>query len=251
MIVDVHCHLNFPQFREDVDEVIDRAKNKGVVNIVNAGTDHKTNLEVLELAKKDEILKTTLGLYPTYAMNLSQEDLEKEIEFIRSKKDEIVGIGEIGLDFHLTKEGDLKQKQIVAFKKIISSLKDLNKVFVIHSRKAERECIEILEEFGVKKVNFHCFSGSFKLAKRIEDNGWTMSIPANIDKSEHFQGIVKQTSINNLLTETDAPFLSPLGESRSESSFISETIKRISEIKNMNVDEVEKNIYFNYQKLFF
>ena len=102
----------------------------------------------------------------------------------------------------------------------------------------------------VKKVNFHCFSGSFKLAKRIEANNWTMSIPANIDKSQHFQGIVEQTSINNILTETDAPFLSPAGETRCEPSFIKQTLNKIAEIKQMDVKEVTNNIYLNYQKLF-
>ena len=77
-----------------------------------------------------------------------------------------------------------------------------------------------------------------------------MSIPANIGKSEHFQGIVKQTSINNLLTETDSPFLSPVGEERSEPSFVKQTIKKIAEIKDMDVKEVTNNIFLNYQKSF-
>lgn len=250
MIVDVHCHLYFPQFEEDMEEVIKRAETAGLVALVNAGTDHKSNLKVLELSKKYNVVKATLGLYPTTALELSDEEVDKEIKFIKSNKDNIVGIGEIGLDFQLTKEPEKQQRQIEVFKRLITSLKDLDKTFVIHSRKAEKECVDILEELGAKKVNFHCFSGSFKLAKRIEANNWTMSIPANIDKSQHFQGIVEQTSINNLLTETDAPFLSPAGETRCEPSFIKQTLIKIAEIKNMNVKEVTNNIYLNYQKTF-
>ncbi|MBT3865935.1 TatD family hydrolase [Candidatus Woesearchaeota archaeon] len=250
MIVDVHCHLYFPQFDEDREEAIKRAEANGLVAIVNAGTDHESNVKVLELSEKYKIVRATLGLYPTTALKLSEEELDKEIEFIKSNKDKVVGIGEIGLDFKLTTEPKQQQRQIEVFKKIITSLKDLNKTFVIHSRKAEKECVEILEELEVKKVNFHCFSGSFKLAKRIEANNWTMSIPANIDKSQHFQGIVEQTSINNILTETDAPFLSPAGETRCEPSFIKQTLNKIAEIKQMDVKEVTNNIYLNYQKLF-
>ena len=250
MIVDVHCHLYFPQFGEDMEEVIKRAESNGLVALVNAGTDHKSNLKVLELSKKHKIVQATLGLYPTEALKISDKELEKEIGFIKENKDNIVGIGEIGLDFQLTKEPKQQQRQIEVFKKLSTSLRDINKTFVIHSRKAERECVEILEELKIKNVNFHCFSGSFKLAKRIESNNWTMSIPANIDKSQHFQGIVEQTSINNLLTETDAPFLSPSGKSRCEPSFVKQTLNKIAEIKKMDVKEVTNNIYLNYQKLF-
>ncbi|MBT4576923.1 TatD family hydrolase [Candidatus Woesearchaeota archaeon] len=250
MLVDVHCHLYFPQFEKDFEEVIKRAESVGLVSIINAGTDHDSNVTVLGLSKKYKIINATLGLYPTEALEISDEELDKELDFIKSHKDNIVGIGEVGLDFQLTTEPEQREKQIKVFKKLITELKPLNKTFVIHSRKAEKQCIEILEELEVKKVNFHCFSGNFKLAKRIEQNNWTMSIPANIGKSEHFQGIVKQTSINNLLTETDSPFLSPVGEERSEPSFVKQTIKKIAEIKDMDVKEVTNNIFLNYQKSF-
>ncbi len=250
MLVDVHAHLYLDQFSKDIDEVIVRAKKSGVVSIINSGTDHDSNITVLKLAEKYDICNATLGIYPTDAMKLTKAELDKEIEFIKSKKDKIVGIGEIGLDFHLTKEKNDHEKQIKAFRHIITSLKDIGLTFVIHSRKAEKECIDILEESKIKNVVFHCFTGKFSLVKRIQQNNWSASIPANIDKSHHFQGMVDILSINNILTETDAPFLTPAGEERSESSFIRGTIKKIAEIKKMEEDEVEKNIYLNYQKLF-
>jgi TatD DNase family protein len=250
MFVDVHSHLYFPQFDKDRKDVIERAKSSDVKAVINAGTNHDSNLKVLELSKKYDIVKATLGIYPTAAMNLSTKELKEEIEFIRSKSKEIIGIGEIGLDFHLTKKESDHNKQIEAFKEILTSLKDLNKTFVIHSRKAEAECIDILEELKVKKVVFHCFCGKVKLLKRIEDNGWTISIPANIDKSQQFQLAVEKMSINNLLTETDAPFLAPRDKERSEPAFVVSTIKKIAEIKKITQEEAKKNIFFNYQKLF-
>jgi len=102
----------------------------------------------------------------------------------------------------------------------------------------------------IKKVVFHCFSGKFSLIKRIEGNGWLISIPANIDKSEHFQGAVQKTSISNLLTETDAPFLAPKDKDRSEPSFVINTINKIAELKKLDKEEVKKNIFLNYQRTF-
>ncbi|MDP3917130.1 MAG: TatD family hydrolase [Nanoarchaeota archaeon] len=251
MIVDVHSHIYFPEFENDLNEVIERAKEAGIISIISAGIDHKTNMQVLELAKKDKILNSTLGIYPTTAMNISEKELDDEIRFIKENNNEIIGIGEIGLDFKEANTEEQHKKQINAFRKILTSLESLDKPFIIHSRKAEKECISILEELNIKKVNFHCFTGSYKLAKKIEQNGWFLSIPANIDKSEHFQGIVNLISINNLLTETDAPYLCPKGKERSEPSFITGTIDKISEIKKLDVNEVKKNIFLNYQKLFY
>jgi TatD DNase family protein len=250
MIVDIHSHLYFPQFEKDLDETIERAKKFGIKTIINSGTDHENNLKVLELSKKYDIIEATLGIYPTTATELSEKELLEEIKFIENNSKNIVGVGEIGLDFKLTSEEKEKTKQVNAFKIIINSLKKLEKPFIIHSRKAEKECIEILEELNAKKVVFHCFSGSHKLIKRIEENGWYVSIPANLDKSEHFQGVVEKISINNILTETDAPFLAPKNEERSEPAFIIRTIKKIAQIKKLTEEETQKNIFFNYQQLF-
>jgi len=250
MIVDIHLHLHFPQYDKDREKVVERAKQAGATALINSGTEHETNLKVLDLAKKHEIVKASLGIYPTYAEKLTEKELEKELEFIKSKEQEIIAIGEIGLDFKEVSDENGMKKQIKAFKKIITSLKELDKPFIIHSRKAERQTLEILEELKPKKVIFHCFSGGFKLAKRIQENDWSVSIPCNIEKSEHFQGIVNLISINNILTETDGPYLAPIGELRSEPAFIKRTIKKIAEIKKMDEKEVENNIFLNYQKLF-
>ena len=121
---------------------------------------------------------------------------------------------------------------------------------LVHSRKAEKEVIEILEELNAKKVLMHCFSGKLKLAERIEKNGWYFSIPPVIVHSTHFQEMIKRVSITKLLTETDAPYLGPDKEQRNEPKNVIFVIRKIAEIKGMDEKEVENSIYMNYQHLF-
>ncbi len=259
MLVDVHTHLTFPQFEKDLDEVIKRAKEARLVAILCSGVDHESNVKVLELAKKYEIIKASLGVYPLDAVGLGHYDdvprenrpfnVDEELKFIEKNKDNILAIGEIGLD--KSPEGDCKLKeQEEVFWKCIRLAEKINKPIVVHTRKAEKECLEILESSKLKKVVLHCFTGNLKLVKKAEDLNFYLSIPAVVTRLKHFQEVIQRTSLNNLLTETDAPYLSPYKDQRNEPSFIKETIKIISQIKNITEDEAEKIIFSNYQKVF-
>ena len=121
---------------------------------------------------------------------------------------------------------------------------------IIHSRKAELDVVEMLESSDIKKVVLHCFSGRHHLIKRAAEHGWSFSVPTNIVKSEHFQKMVEMVNISQLLTETDAPYLSPFTGKRNEPAFIAESLKKIAEVKNMTVDDTANNIFMNYQHLF-
>ncbi|MBS3150498.1 TatD family hydrolase [Candidatus Woesearchaeota archaeon] len=245
MIVDVHAHLTYDDIYSQIDDVIERAKKAGVNAIVSNGTNLKDNKKVLELSRRYDIIKPALGLYPIEAEKLSDEKLNEVFDFFYKNK--FIAFGEIGLD---KKEGKDFPKQKQVFEKILSLAEKTDKPVIVHSRKAELDCIEIIESFKMKKVVMHCFSGKFKLVKRIEDNGWFFSIPTNIIKLLHFQNIVKEVSLNQLLTETDAPFLSPYKDRINEPSFIVETIRKMSEIKQMDENEIKNIIYMNFQKIF-
>tara|TARA_Y100000310_G_C20680129_1_gene815433 strand:+ start:1445 stop:2194 length:750 start_codon:yes stop_codon:yes gene_type:complete len=246
MLVDVHCHLNSEEFDKNRDEVIKRAEKLNMT-IVDSGTTLKENKKSLELSKKYKIVESSLGLYPLHAIKLNEKQLNEELNFIKKNKNKIISIGEIGLDKNY--EGHNIKKQIKSFEKVLSLAEKINKPVVIHSRKAEKECIDILETFKTKNI-MHCFTGNFKLVKRIQDNNYFFSIPTNIVRLLHFQKIVEQTSTSQLLTETDSPYLSPYKEKRNEPSFTVETIKQISKIKNLEQEEVKKLIYMNFQKVF-
>lgn len=244
MLVDVHAHMTLERFKKDIDEVMER--NKGVI-IVENGLDHKNNLEVLELAKKYNNVRPALGIYPTHAVGLDDNSFEKELKFIEKNKSKISAVGEIGMDLQEIKDITLQKERFI---RLIELARKINKPVIVHSRKAESQTVDTLEETGYKKVIMHCFCGNMKLVKRIEDNGWFITIPALVVKSQQFQLVAEKVNINQLLTETDSPYLHFNRDERNEPKNVLHSIKKISEIKNMDENEVERNIFMNFQKIF-
>lgn len=248
MLIDVHAHMEHPAFRSDLPAVIERAKEAGLTIIISSGTDHESNIETLKLAGKFPLIKPSLGIYPTDALKLSEKEFERNTNFIKENKKKIIAVGEIGMDFHEVRGKEKEQEN--NFLKLLQLSEELKLPVIIHSRKAEKKVIEILESFKIKKIVMHCFSGSMNLVKRIEDDGWMFSVPCNIVFSEHFQNVVRQVSISQLLTETDAPFLPPVKGQRNEPKNVVYTIDKISEIKNLDKEEVKKIIFMNFKKIF-
>jgi TatD DNase family protein len=245
MLIDVHCHLDFKDFDKDRNEVIERAKQNNFKVIISNGTDLESNKKVLELSKKYDIVKPSFGLYPLEAEKISEKELKELITFIEKNKP--VSIGEVGLDL---KHGKDLEKQKEALKKLINLSKKLDIPIIVHSWKAEKETIDFLKENKAKKVILHCFSGNLEHIKQAEGLGYSFSIPASIVKNKTFRKLAKRIKLNSILTETDAPFLSPFEGKRNEPSFIKESIKKIAEIKGITEEELEKIIFMNYQRLF-
>lgn len=241
MIIDVHAHLDLVK---DLDGVINRAKEKKIVTIITNGLNHETNLKSIELKNKYNIVENALGIYPSYGIELSDDEINKEIRFISENSP--FAIGEVGLDFTYPN----KEKQIKVFKQFIELAINLDLPIIVHTRKAEKECIDLLEKSKINKVVLHCFKGDKELINRAIKNNFSFSIPAIILKSKHFEELVKLSPIENLLTETDCPFLSPYPGKENEPSFITETIKRIAKIKKLDPIEVENLIFMNFQRIF-
>ena len=241
--VDVHAHLDMCS---DTEEVVARAKKEDVW-IIAAGVDHKSNAAILNLSRGHHHVGVCLGIYPVEAEKLTDKDLEKEFAFMKEHKEAIAGIGEVGLDLH---EGEDLERQKIVLRKLVNVAKDLDKPLVVHSRKAEEETIAFLEGFKYKKIVMHCFSGNMKLVERILENGWFLSIPASVAYSEHFQTIVRRASLNQLLCETDSPFLHPEKKMNNEPAQVIQGYKKIAEIKNLELEDVKDAIWKNVVKLF-
>ncbi|MEA3429889.1 MAG: TatD family hydrolase [Nanoarchaeota archaeon] len=246
MLVDVHCHLDMI---ENLDESIKHAINTGLKSIItNSGNLESCKANIL-IAESYPIVKLALGIYPLDAL---KENYKKTIEFITKNIKQAVAIGEVGLDYHLPEFSDKKsidiQKKV--FQKQIEIAEKAKLPIIVHSRKAELDIIEMLESSKLKHIILHCFGGKLKLAKQATENGWNLSIPASITRAEHFQKIVEQTNISQLLTETDSPYQSPYYGQKNEPSFIIEGVKKIAEIKGITLEECKKNIFMNFQKIF-
>lgn len=253
LYIDVHSHLDFEGLIERLDEVIANAKKAGLRYIVTSGITPQTNRKVLEISKKyPDIVKASFGLYPMDALTRetnekNEFDVDEELSFWQKNKDKFISIGEIGLDYKNGKDAKM-QKEV--FSKVLDSAKKLNKPVIIHSRKAEADAIEVLQSSSIKKVIMHCFSGRKHLVKKAYDLGYSFSIPTNVVRLQQFQEMVQEIDINHLFCETDAPFLSPFKEQRNEPAFIVESYKKIAELKGLTLEEVEKNIFMNFERMF-
>jgi len=253
MYLDIHCHLDMKDFENDLDEVISRCRNNKVKVVVTSGLDPLSNKKSIELCKKYDIVKCSLGVYPYDALiNEGHEefDVDKEVELIRKevkRNNDVIAIGEIGLDYDFDCDKKLQKEVFVKFLRLA---KEFDLPVIIHSRKAEEDVLDVLEEEGMKKVVLHCFSGKKKLIVRGKELGYSFSVPCNIERSQHFQTLVKEVNINQLFTETDAPFLSAVKFERNEPSNVPITIKKIAEIKGFNEEEVMNSIFYNYQRMF-
>lgn len=258
MLVDVHAHLDHLKFSGKLDKVIERCVKKKCY-VVTSGVNKKTNRRALEIAEKYKNVYCSLGVYPIDALakdlksdefhrDVESLDVDSELKFISKNKKKIVSIGECGLDFHWDTEHKKEQEKV--FLKVISLAEKIKKPLVVHSRKAEKEAIEILETSKLKNVIMHCFFGKMKLVKKASDLGFNFSIPPIVKRFPQFRLLVEQVPITQLLTETDSPYLSVDKNKINEPIKVEISVNEIAKIKKLDKIEVENNIFSNFQKIF-
>ena len=155
ILVDDHCHLMHAQYEKDLDDVITRAKQAGVKAIICSGVNPTTNKQALEIAKKYDIVRASLGIYPIDALGLAEEgaglarqtepiDLDEEFAFITKHKDDVAAVGEVGLDYHWIKDEKLQKQERDNFQRIIEFVEKIKKPIIVHTRNAEQDCIDML-----------------------------------------------------------------------------------------------------------
>jgi len=263
-LIDVHCHLTFDRFKGDLDGVIERARKAGLILIITSGINPEHNRKVLELSQKyPDIVKPSFGIYPVDAVadridNLEDDvvreiksfNVDEELEWIEENKEKCIAIGEVGLDYKMVTEESVQEEQRKIFDKIIKFAKKINKPLVIHSRKGEEDVLKILKENDFNKAVLHCFSAKKRLIKNGVEQGLYFSVPPVITRLQHFTTLVEIVPLTQILTETDAPYLSPVAGERNEPANVPITIKEIAKIKGMSEEEVADQIYKNAKTLF-
>jgi TatD DNase family protein len=253
-MIDTHCHINFENFDKDREELIERSKEK-LTAIINSGTNIEGNKESLLLSKENpDFIYPTFGFHPINSGKTSEKDLEIAISYILDHLDDIVAIGEVGMDYFYVKDKDERKKQNEVFKKF-AEIANTHKIpILIHARDCERKAYNIVKEYkDIPKVVFHCYSGSLKTVKRIlEDNPqkYYFSISTMICYSNHHQELIKDIPLENLLTETDSPYLAPKKGDRNEPINVGKAIQKIAEIKEVAIDYVDEITTNNAKEVF-
>lgn len=246
-IIDTHCHLDFPKFNRDREETIFRAREAGVAGIINSGISLKGNRISLELAEKHEDIHATLGLSPDIGREGTDKEINAILAQIEANVGKAVGIGEAGLDFQDCKTNQERKRQTAAFKKVIELAKDLDKPLVVHARLAEAEVLKLVKD--VDTVIYHCYSGSIETMQEIVDMGYYISLATLVCFSEHHQVLAEAIPLENLLLETDSPFLSSR-KGRNEPAFIVDSVPIIAQLKNMDPTEIAKTTTENACRAF-
>jgi len=251
-MIDSHCHLDHEPLINNLSDVITRSKAAGVNKILTICTTKESYKNILSIVKHDPMIYGTFGIHPheTNKDKVTKDQILNEI----SKEKKIIGIGETGLDFYYNNSD--KEAQIKSFHEHIEASIDLNMPLIIHSRNAENETFDILNEYANRniKILMHCFTGSLNFAKKLMKLNAYFSASGIItfNNSLDLQKTFEQIPTDKLLVETDSPFLAPvpMRGKKNEPSYVKYTLEKLSNIKSINSQELDKITTNNFNNLF-
>ena len=247
MFVDTHCHI-FKSDYDNIDEVLNNASNNNVKYYINNGSDREYNKKVLELVKEYDNMYGALGIHPETVDDYSLDD----IEFIKNNlsNEKIVAIGEIGLDYHYTKEN--KDEQIKLLEMQLSLAEEYNLPVIIHSRDATEDTINTLKKFNCRGT-IHSFSGSLETAKIYIKMGYLLGVNGVITfKNCNIKDVIKEVGLDNIVLETDSPYLTPVPYRgmQNNPSHILDIAKFVSELYNVSLEELSYRTNENIKRMY-
>ena len=251
-LVDSHCHLYYDPYINDIQATINECKKNNINKFLTISVNIKTSKINIELAEKYEEIYCTIGIHPNNAVNCYDEFKQTMSLFKKNKK--IIGIGEAGLDFYRSRDNLLEQ--IKVFKLHIEFSIENNLPLIVHSRNAEKETIEILQQYKNYNLKFilHCFSGTKEFAKNCLDLNGFLAFGGilTFNNSNKLRELSSQIPLNRILLETDSPYLSPhplRGKSNHPKNLIY-IAKYLSEIKKLSLDNIASITTRNFNNLF-
>ena len=254
MITDSHCHLDYSNLYNQLDDVVRRAEYNQVKYLLTICTTLESFEKIKLIVEKYKNIYGTFGIHPHESKKYTNID-SKFIFELKNKYKKIIGIGETGLDFYYNHSDKKIQKK--SFVEHISAASQLNIPVIVHSRNAETDTYEIIKSEKKNsnlKVLIHCFTGSKDFAKKLIDLNCYISVSGIITfkNSSELDDTISSIPIENLLVETDSPYLAPIpyrGKSN-EPSYIVHTVEKLSQIKNVSKEYVMSNTTNNFKKLF-
>lgn len=249
---DSHNHLHFDSYGTDLDEVVGRSLSSGVTRMLLVGIDVDDSKNAIALASRHEGLFASIGIHPQNAGVFTLEDV-LSLEML-ADGNKVVAVGETGFDLYRTPESEPLQKEL--FSAHIDLARKLDLPLVIHDRNAHAQTLEVLDGHDGWSLGgvFHCYSGDAAMASRVLDKGYFISVPGVVTykTAEVLREVVGMCPMDRLLTETDAPFLSPVPHRgrRNEPAYMIRTIEEIARVKGMEPQAVGQAAYDNFARLF-
>lgn len=246
MFTDTHCHI-YKEYFDKIDVILDKALKNKVNRIINNADNIETSKEVLSLIERYSNMYGAIGIHPEHVDNYNKEDLEFIEKNLKNKK--IIAIGEIGLDYHYTKEN--KKEQIEIFEQQLKLAEKYNKPVIVHSREATKDTIDTLKKYKVKGV-IHSFSGSYETACIYIKMGFLLGVNGVITfKNSNIKEVYKSISLHNIVLETDSPYLAPTpyrGKKNEPANILviaeflaslyGESLSYLSEVTNENISRI-------------
>ena len=249
LIFDTHAHYDDKSFDEDRSEVLKMLPKNNVFAVVNAGADIESSVKSIEISKEYDYVYASVGIHPENIPD-DKSDYMKILEDLL-KNEKVVAIGEIGLDYHYTK--DNKADQIELFENQINLAVNHDLPIMVHDREAHGDTMDLLKKHNPKGI-VHCFSGSVEMAKEVIKLGMYIGIGGLITfkNAKTAVNVVENIPLSSIVLETDAPYMTPVPfrGTRCNSSHIKYTAEKIAEIKKIDVNEVLKITKENALKLF-
>lgn len=252
MLFDTHTHVNIDQFEEDREEVIERAREAGVNQMVVVGFDNETIDGAMALAESYDFIYAAVGWHPVDAIDATEEDFRRLEQL--SSHPKVVALGEMGLDYHWDKSP--KDVQIEVFKKQIDLAKRVNMPIIIHNREATDDIISVLKEENAAEVGgiMHCFSAGLEEARQCLDMNFYISFggPVTFKNAKLPKEVAKEVPLERLLVETDCPFLSPhpYRGKRNEPARVKLVAEKVAELKEMEFEQLARITSDNARRLF-
>ena len=252
MLVDSHCHLDFPEFAPELDAVLARARAAGVGHFLTIGTELANFPRVRAIARHAPDIHCTVGVHPHSA---AKEPLSgPEILLEHSTDPKVAAFGETGLDYYY--DNSPREAQLSDFRVHIAAARSAGLPLIVHTREAEDDTIAVLSEAGEGRVTgvFHCFTGTAKLAHAALDFGFYISVSgiATFKKADALRDVLKDIPLDRLLVETDAPYLAPQPHrgKRNEPAFVVHTAAMLAELKGVAPDDLAAVTTANFFRLF-
>jgi TatD DNase family protein len=247
MLIDVHCHVNLYL---NLQEVLEESRRNGVEKIIGVAMSETSLERIIEISNDYSMVYPALGLHPEEVkMNESiEKNLDNVINYIKSKKDLICAIGEIGLDHHFVKDKSLYPLQKMIFESMLSIAQELHLPVNLHTKGAEQEIFETLSSYNIPYINIHWYSGPDEYLQLGNERGYFFSITPAIMYSPAVKKVVEDVNIDQLLLESDGPvkFSGQIGVP----AMIKDVLIKISQLKNIESGELEAQIEENTKKIF-